>query len=112
MLVLLVLRECIWHAAAVSLVLQAFDVPGSLGNPPGSTLGVASRFLAENSEAELKPTTFSSLLLSPCFPVFPLLLIPHRYSTFECCLLGLLNNNNNNNFNFKQFIQKKVCTKC
>ena len=31
----------------------------------------ASRFLSGNREAELKPSTFSSLLL---FPVFPLLL--------------------------------------
>ena len=70
MLVLLVLRECIWHAAAVSLVLQAFDVPGSLGNPPGSTLGVASRFLAENREAEVKPTTFFLLLFFRVFLSF------------------------------------------
>ena len=32
--VILVLRECIWNGLAVSLVLLAFDVTGSLGNPP------------------------------------------------------------------------------
>ena len=58
-------------------------------------------------EAELKPTTFSSLPLlcvwrcrlpgfSSPLSVFPLLLTPQRYSTCECCLLGLLLNNNNN----------------
>ena len=29
-----VLRECIWNAPAVSPVLPAFDVTGSLGSPP------------------------------------------------------------------------------
>ena len=52
--------------------------------PPWVT---ASRFLAGNREAELKPTTFSLLLLFS-FSVFPLLLPPQRYSTFDCCLLG------------------------
>ena len=56
----------------------------------GSTLGDCLPF----REAELKHTAFSSLLL---FRVFPLFLIPQRYSTFEWCLLGLLLNNNNNN---------------
>ena len=56
---------------------------------------IASCFLAGNGEAELKPTTFSSLTF-PCFLVFPLFLTPQRYSTFECCLMGLLFNNNNN----------------
>ena len=32
--VILVLRECIWNAPAVSLVLPAFDDTGSLGFPP------------------------------------------------------------------------------
>ena len=32
--VILVLRECIWNAPAVSLVLPAFDDTGSLGSPP------------------------------------------------------------------------------
>ena len=42
----LVLRECIWKASVVSLVLPAFDNMGSLGfpprwvvYPPGFTLG-------------------------------------------------------------------------
>ena len=44
--VILVLRECIWNAPAVSLVLPAYDDTGSLGFPrrqalysPGSALG-------------------------------------------------------------------------
>ena len=71
--VILFLRECIWNAPAVSLVLPALDNTGFLGSPPrqvvypsGSmvlTWVTASRFLAGNGEAELKPTTFSSLLL-------------------------------------------------
>ena len=32
-LVILVLRECIWNALAVSLVLPAFDDTGSLSSP-------------------------------------------------------------------------------
>ena len=32
--VILVLRERIWNAPAVSLVLKAFDDTGSLGSPP------------------------------------------------------------------------------
>ena len=32
--VILVLRECIWNAPAVSLVFPAFDDIGSLGSPP------------------------------------------------------------------------------
>ena len=77
--VILVLRECI------SLVLPVFDDTGSLGSPPGQvvyppgsmvpTWVTASRFLAENREIELKPSTFSSLLLF-CFPIFLLLLNP------------------------------------
>ena len=53
-----------------------------------------SSFLPGNMEAKLKPTTFSSLLLF--FRVFlsTLLLTPQRFSTFECCLLGLFTNNN------------------
>ena len=43
----------------------------------------ASRFLAGNMEAELKPRlSFTPTFL--CFPVFPLLLTPQRYNTFEC----------------------------
>ena len=30
----IILRECIWNAPAVSLVLPAFDDTGSLGFPP------------------------------------------------------------------------------
>ena len=59
--VILVLRECIWNTPAVSIVLSA-----SLGSPPRGGLSPwvnATRFLAGNREAELKPTTFSSLLL-------------------------------------------------
>ena len=71
--VIIVLRERIWNAHAVSLVLPAFGDIGSLGSPPRQVLYPpgslvppwvsASRFLAGNREAELKPTTFSSLLL-------------------------------------------------
>ena len=32
--VILVLRECIWHTPAVSLVLPSFDDTGSLGSLP------------------------------------------------------------------------------
>ena len=69
----LVLHECIWNGPTVLLVHPAFDDTGSLGfpplqvvYPPGSMVPpwlTASRFLAGNTEAELKPTTFSSLLL-------------------------------------------------
>ena len=61
----------------VSLVLPAFNDTGSLGFdlhrvvcplvPPCVT---ASRFLAVNREAELKLTTFTSLLLFRVFRVF------------------------------------------
>ena len=44
--------------------------------------------------AKLKATTFVSSTCS-CFPIFPLLLTPQSYSTFESYLLGLLLNNNN-----------------
>ena len=61
-----------------------FDDTRSLGYPPrrvvypfGFHWVTASRFLAGNREAKLKPTT-------PCFPLFPLLLtptsLPQRYS--------------------------------
>ena len=36
--VILVLRECIWNAPAVSAVLLAFDNTGSLGSPPRQTV--------------------------------------------------------------------------
>ena len=68
--VILVLRQCIWNTGVVSLVLPAFHDIGSLGSPPsrvvyplGSTQVTVSRLIAGNREAELKPTTFSSLLL-------------------------------------------------
>ena len=32
--VIIVLRECIWNAPAVSLILLAFDDTGSLDSPP------------------------------------------------------------------------------
>ena len=78
--VILVLREYIWNAPAVSLVLPAFDYtaylgspPHQLGHPPGSVVPhwvTASCFLAGNKEAELKPTTFSSLLVFRVFLSF------------------------------------------
>ena len=46
--------------------------------PPWVT---AFHFLAGNTEAELKLLTPTF----PCFPIFPLLLNPQQYSTFECC---------------------------
>ena len=71
--VILILCECIWNAPAVSLVLPALDDTSSLGSPPhpmvyppGSIVPpwvTVSHFLAGNREVELKPTTFSSLLL-------------------------------------------------
>ena len=87
-----------------SLVLPAFDDSGSLGSlprpvvyPSALTLGDCLQFLAGNGEAELKPITFSSLLL---FRVFLSFLFSWPLSDIVplCCLLGLLNNNNNNNF--------------
>ena len=67
--VILFLREFIWNAPTVSLVLPTFDDTSSLGSPPrqmvyspGSMVSpwvTASRFIAGNIEAELKPTTFS-----------------------------------------------------
>ena len=79
--VILILREFMWNAPAASLFLPAFDVTGSLGSPqrwvvypnPGSMVPfwmTASRFLAENRKAELKPTIFSSLLLFRVFLSF------------------------------------------
>ena len=71
----------------VSLVLPTFDDTGSLDFlmcqvvifmvPPWVT---TSCFLMGNRETELKPTTFPSLLLFPCFSVFPLLLTPQQYA--------------------------------
>ena len=89
--VILVLRKYTWNARAVSLVLPASNATGSLGSPPRRVVYspvfmvppwvTVSRFHAGNKKAELKSTSFSSLLTS------------QRYSTFECCLLGLLVNN-------------------
>ena len=86
----------------LGLGLPTFDDTGLLSNPPCrvvyrqsvSTLVTASHFLAGNREAELKPSTFSSLLhvgvfLSFVFSYTP----PPAIYSFECCLLGLLLNN-------------------
>ena len=90
--VILALREYIWNASAVLLVLPAFDFIDSLGYPSRrwvyllsvSTLVTASRFLAGNSEAELNSTNFSTLLfcivLSFFFSYPP---IPQRYSALK-----------------------------
>ena len=68
--VILVLRECIWNATTLLLVLPAFEDIGSLPRqvvyPPGFMAApwmTTFHFLVGNREAELKPTTFSSLLL-------------------------------------------------
>ena len=76
----LVLRECIWIATAVSLVLPPFDDIGSPGSPPRQVVYPSVSmvppcvtvfcFLAGNREAELKPTTFSSLILFCVFLSF------------------------------------------
>ena len=63
--VILVLHEYILDAPVVPPVLPMFDVAGSLAYHLGSTLETASHFLMGNIEAELIPTTFSSLLCSP-----------------------------------------------
>ena len=83
-LMLFSLWECLWNAPVFSLVLPAFYDTISLG----SILVTTSRFPTGNREAELKPTTFSLLLL---FRVFLFFLTPQRYSAFECCLLEVLN---------------------
>ena len=72
--VILVLRECIWNAPAVSLVLPTFDDTGSLGSLPRRVESISlvpswvtsSRFRPGNKEAELKLT----ISLHSCFPVF------------------------------------------
>ena len=69
--VIFVLRECIWNAPAVSLFLGS--PPRQVIYPTGSMVPpwvTASRFLAGNKEAELKPATFSSLLIFPVFLSF------------------------------------------
>ena len=85
--VILVLRECTWDEPAVSLLLPALDDTESPDYPPRrviyrptvSTLVTASRFLAENRETELKPTTFS-ISTFQCFSVLQLLL-QHQLSS-------------------------------
>ena len=74
---IIVLRECIWNALAVSLVLPAFDDTGSVGSSPRRVFiplvppwVTASRFLAGTREAEPKPTTFPLLLLFRVFLSF------------------------------------------
>ena len=71
--VFLALCECIWNAPMILLVLPTFGNAGSLGSPPcqvvyppGSMFPpwmTVSHFLVVNRKAELKPITFSSLLL-------------------------------------------------
>ena len=77
---ILVLLEYIWKASAVSLVFPAFDEIGSLGSPSRQVLYplvpawvTAFHFLAGNREAELKPTTLSSIYFSmfSCLSSFP-----------------------------------------
>ena len=78
--VVLVLCECIWNAPAVSLLLPVFDDTDSLGSPPRQVVCppgfmvppwvTVSRFFSANREYELKPTTFSSLLLFRVFLSF------------------------------------------
>ena len=92
----LVLRECIWNASTVSLVIPAFDDTGSLGSTPRRVLYppgfmvlpwmTASRFLAGIREAELTPTTFSSPIIS----LFSFLSFSDPPIKYLCCLLGLL----------------------
>ena len=74
---ILVLRECVWNVLAISLVLPAFDDIGCLGYPPRPVVYpvvppwiTAFRFLLENRETELKPTTLPSLLLFRVFLSF------------------------------------------
>ena len=69
--------------------LWRYRIPGlsseSGGLSPGSTLVTASRFLAGNRKAKLKPTTW--ILLHRVFlfskPI-------QQYSAFECCLMELI----------------------
>ena len=97
-LVILVSYECIRYVSAVSLVLPNFGDTDYLGYPPHrvvSILVTTSRFLAGNKEAELKPTTFSSLLLSMFF-FFLFSKSLQRYSAWSPAYWGysLINNNN------------------
>ena len=93
--VILVLRECIRNTSAVSIFLSAFGDTGSLGSPPSQVVYppdymvtpwvTAYRFLAGNKEAELKPSTFPSLLL---FRVFPLFSSPNPPGTLSAACWG------------------------
>ena len=93
--VILVSRECIRNALVVLLGLQTFDNTGSLSHPLRrvvyrslvSTLMTAFRFLARNREADLKRTTFSSLLLFHVFLSF-LLSYPPSYITLSAACWG------------------------
>ena len=72
--VILVIPECIWNAPAISVVLPAFgdtllgfsSATGGLSPwfPPWVTV---SHFHVGKREVELKPTTFSSVLLFRVF---------------------------------------------
>ena len=76
--VIFVSCERIWNVPAVSLVFPTFDDTGSPGcprcrvvyHPSVSTLVTPSRILVVNRKAELKPTTFFSLLLFSVFLSF------------------------------------------
>ena len=104
--VILVLRECIWN---VPVVLPDFDNTVSLGSPPHQVVYppdsmvppwvAASRFMAENREAELKFTTFYSLVLFRVFLSFVFSLPLNDTAPFSAALWGYSFNNNNNNNN-------------
>ena len=98
--VILVLRECIWNASAVLLVLPTFDDTDSLGSPPrqlvylpGSTLGECFPFPCGEYGGSAKTHHFFFITTFPCFPVSLILLNPQPYNSFECCLLRLLLHN-------------------
>ena len=67
--VILVVHECIWNVLMFLLVLSFIDDNSSLFYPPSRVVYIFD-FLSEKREAELKPTTFSSLLLLPVFLSF------------------------------------------
>ena len=83
--VIQVVGECISNTLVVLLGLPSFDDTGSLDCPPRkvvyqtsvSTLVITSRFLTGNRKAELKLTTFYSLLL---FRVFLSFLFSYTFS--------------------------------
>ena len=98
--IILVLLECIWNAPAVSLFLPAFVHTGSSGYPLRrvvyrsyvSSLVTGSRFFAGNREAELKPTTFSLLLLFRVFLSFLFFCPLQRFSALsnDCLSYSLM----------------------